>query len=88
MAIDNDLAALVGFACEAVLYGASLASADKTIGLLICSRVLHHPLRRIHPSNAEAFPQPGLSQQAYLYHQYTFVPLLFHPLCTGGLPLL
>jgi hypothetical protein len=35
MAIDNDLAALVGFACEAVLYGASLVSPEKTIELLI-----------------------------------------------------
>lgn len=53
-----------------------------------CSRVLHHPLRRIHPSNVETFTPPGLCQQAYLYHQYTFIPLLFHPLCTRVLPLL
>lgn len=52
------------------------------------SRVLHHPLRRIHSSNVEAFTQSGLYQQAHLYHQYTFVPLLFHPLCIGVLPLL
>ena len=35
MAIDIDLTALVGFACEVVVYGASLVSPDKTIALLI-----------------------------------------------------
>ena len=65
-----------------------LRALTRQLDFSFCSRVLHHPLHRIHPPHVETFAQLGMCQQANLYHQYTFVPLLFHPLCTGVLSLL
>ena len=65
-----------------------LRALTRQLDCSFCSRLLHHPRRHIYPSNVEMFTQPGMCQQAYLYHQYTFISLLFHPLCTGVLPLL
>jgi hypothetical protein len=65
-----------------------LRALTKQLDCSFFSRVLHRPLHRIHPSNVERFTQPGMCQQAYLYHQRPFISILFHPLRTGVLPLL
>jgi len=55
MQMNHDMSALVGFVCEAFLYGARGARTGKTSGLLIfvCFRVQHHPLCYVYPSNVE-----------------------------------
>jgi hypothetical protein len=83
MAIDDNMAALVGFACEAFFYGSSIARTDNQVDCSFPFRVLYDSLRYDDLSKAELSTPAARCQQTYFHYQRVIILVLLHSLCFG-----
>ena len=89
MALDDDMAALVGFGCEAFFFGSfsvpsrSLHAPARQVNFPFPSRVLYDSLRSGCLSKVERFKPHQQCQGTSFHSQRVLVPVLHHSLRDG-----
>jgi hypothetical protein len=77
------MAALIGFVCEAFLYGSFSASTANKVDCSFLSRVLYDSLRSFYLSETQQLTPLERRQQPYFRSRRVIVSGLYHPLRPG-----